>query len=124
MGKIIKRKFYRPGTLEVPGTKIVLKTQPYTNGVIFNTSDPISSFREYIALIKLIVENYEIIALIPGMEESLNNMVPYFIKGNDPVIGKAKLLLDYLSESPTELILKDQMVDENILHALEARDGQ
>ena len=58
------------------------------------------------------------------MEESLNNMVPYFIKGNDPVIGKAKLLLDYLSESPTELILKDQVVDENILHALEARDGQ
>ena len=124
MGKITKRKFYRPGTLEVPGIKIVLKTQPYTNGVIFNTSDPISSFREYIALIKLMVENYEIIALIPGMEESLNNMVPSFIKGNDPVIGKAKLLLDYLSESPTELILKDQVVDENILHALEAHDGQ
>ena len=28
MGKITKRKFYRPGTLEVPGTKIVLKPNP------------------------------------------------------------------------------------------------
>ena len=108
MGKITKRKFYRPGTLEVPGTKIVLKTQPYTNGVIFNTSDHIYSFSEYIALIKLMVENYEIISSYPWHGRSLNNMILLLLKGNDPVIGKAKLLLDYLSESPTELIFKDQ----------------
>ena len=38
------KKFYRPGTLEEKGTKLSLKTQPYTNGVVFSTTDPITSF--------------------------------------------------------------------------------
>lgn len=124
MAKINKRKFYRPGSLEVPGTKIVLKTQPYTNGIIFDLDDPISSFRKYIALIKLLVENYEAVALIPGMTESLQHVLPDVVEGTDPLIGKAKLLLNYLAESPIEVILKEQPVTQAILNDLEVTNGQ
>ena len=119
MGKVNKTKFYRPGSLEVPGTKITLKTQPYTNGVIFNTQDPISSFRRYIALINLMAKSYETLLAIPGLKETIGS--------NDLVgpedIGKIKLLLNYLAESPIEVILKEQQIDNEILAQLEVQQN-
>lgn len=121
MAKVNKKKFYLPGTLGVPGTKITLKTQPYTNGVIFNVSDPISSFRQYIALTNRLIKDYEKIMDIPGMKESLTNFIPDPLSAE--VIGRIKLLMNYLVESPTELILKEQKVDNTILTDLEANNG-
>ena len=119
MGKVNKTKFYRPGSLEVPGTKITLKTQPYTNGVIFNTQDPISSFRRYIALISLMTQSYETLLAIPGLKETIGS--------NDLVasedIGKIKLLLNYLAESPIEVILKEQQINNDILAQLEVQQN-
>ena len=43
--KVNKIKFFRPGSLEVPGTKISIKTMPYLIGVIFDTQYPITSFQ-------------------------------------------------------------------------------
>lgn len=119
MGKVNKTKFYRPGTLEVTGTKITLKTQPYTNGVIFDTQDPISSFRRYIALMSLMTKSYETLLAIPGLKETIGS--------NDLVapedIGKIKLLLNYLAESPTEVILKEQQINNDILAQLEVQQN-
>lgn len=119
MGKVNKTKFYRPGTLEVPGTKITLKTQPYTNGVIFNIEDPISSFRRYIALTNLLVRSYENILAIPGLKETLD---PKTIIASED-IGAIKLLLNYLGESPTEILLKEQHIDNDLLAELEVSRG-
>lgn len=119
MGKVNKTKFYRPGTLEVSGTKITLKTQPYTNGVIFNTEDPISSFRRYVALIHLMATSYESIMAIPGLKESLS---PETVIASED-IGKIKLLLNYLAESPIEVILKEQQIDNDILADLEVQQN-
>lgn len=119
MGKVTKKKFYRPGSLEVPGTKITLKTQPYTNGVIFNTEDPISSFRAYVALLKTVIDNYEYFMSIPGFD-NLEMQTP--IRGED--LGKLKLLLNFLVESPTEIILKDQTVNNEILQEIEVLYGR
>lgn len=115
MGKVNKTKFYRPGTLEVPGTKITLKTQPYTNGVIFDTVDPISSFRKYIALLNLLVNSYDSIMTIPGLKESIG---PESIISQEN-LGKMKLLLNYLAESPIEIILKEQTISRDLIAELE-----
>lgn len=117
MSKTVKSKFYMPGTLEVPGTKITLKTQPYMNGVIFNMNDPISSFRSYIALMNMVINNYEYIMNIPGLANSLPECV---IREED--LGKLKLLLNYLAESPTEIILKQQNITQEILNDMEIRN--
>ena len=117
MSKTVKNKFYMPGTLEVPGTKITLKTQPYMNGVIFNMNDPISSFRSYIALMNMVVNNYEYIMNIPGLAGSLPDCVI-----REEELGKLKLLLNYLAESPTEIILKQQNITQEILNDMEIRN--
>lgn len=109
-------KFYKPGTLMEKGTKISLKTQPYINGIIFNTQDPISSFHSQLAIIKLIINEYEYIKNIPGMQAILQDAL-----GDIPSveIGKSKLLIDYLIGSPIEITLKDQVVTQNILNDLQ-----
>jgi len=114
------KKFYRPGTLAEKGTKISLKTQPYINGVIFDTQDPISSFHSYLAALKIIVDEYEMLRSIPGM----NNAVPSSLDLQNGITGKTKLLLDYLAQSPIEVVLKTQVVDNDILVALEVENGR
>lgn len=114
------KKFYRPGTLVEKGTKVSLKTQPYINGVIFDTQDPISSFHSYLIALKAIVEEYEMLRAIPGINES----VPSCLDLTTGVTGKTKLLLDYLTQSPIEIVLKDQVIDNDVLAALEVQDGE
>jgi hypothetical protein len=118
MGKVNKKKFYRPGTLEVKGTKITLKTLPYTNGVVFDMEDPISSFRAHVALIQTVIDNYEYIMNIPGFEV-LGKDFP--IRPED--LGKLKLFLNYLVESPIEITLKEQELTNDILRDLEVANG-
>lgn len=113
MSKKIKRKFFMPGTLEVPGTKISLKTQPYTNGVLFDTKDPISSFRSKIIQLKGILDSYEKIKEIPGIKDCLEPLNINFISEKE--IASSKLLLNYLIESPIEMIIKEQTIDQNII---------
>lgn len=115
MSKTTRKDFYKPGTLAEKGTKITLKTQPYINGVIFNPEDPITSFHTYLCVIKNIVENYEMLRTIGGVETAL----PEFTNIGNVEIGYAKLLLDYLSQSPIEITLKEQIVDNDILAQLE-----
>lgn len=108
------KKFYRPGTLEEKGTKVSLKTQPYINGVVFNTEDPISSLHSQLGIVKEIINQYEFMINIPGMVGVLQgNEIP------SVEIGKSKLLIDYLTMSPTEITLKEQQVDTAILNELE-----
>ena len=115
MSKNKTRKFYRPGTLKEKGTKISLKTQPYINGVIFDIDDPITSFQTYISTIKLIIEEYEIIKEIPGINDVIGNNITL----ESGITGKIKLLLDYLSMSPIEMTIKTQEVDKDVIVALE-----
>lgn len=119
MAKVNKRKYFRPGTLEVPGTKITLKTQPYTNGVVFDPEDPISSFRSHMASLALVLDGYSKILNIQGLDQVLNT--------NDIVsseqIARLKLLVDYLVESPIEIIIKDQIITRNILADLEVNNN-
>ena len=105
------KKFYRPGTLPEKGTKISLKTQPYTNGVVFDINDPISSFHRLIMSMKVILDEYEILRSIPGLKDA----VPTALDLNSGITGQVKLLLDYLSQSPIEVILKEQKIDEDVL---------
>lgn len=112
------KKFYQPGTLEQKGTKISLKTQPYINGVVFDVNDPIVAFRTQIAMIHHLVHQYEYIANIPGMTSVFNECVDSPIPMEE--VGKAKLLLEYLAQSPIEIILKEQPVDTTILNDLVA----
>lgn len=117
------KKFYRPGTLPEKGTKISLKTQPYINGVIFDPEDPITSFHKTLMTLKVIVEEYEMLRSIPG----INQAVPTVLDLQSGITGQVKLLLDYLSQSPTEVILKEQSVDRDILAdviALNARNNR
>lgn len=109
-------KFYKPGTLMEKGTKVSLKTQPYINGIIFNTQDPIASFHSQLAIIKLIINEYEYIKNIPGMKTVLHDALGD-VSSID--IGKSKLLIDYLIESPIEITLKDQVVTQEILNDLQ-----
>ena len=105
------KKFYRPGTLPEKGTKISLKTQPYTNGVVFDINDPISSFHRLLMSMKVIVDEYEMLRSIPGLKDA----VPTALDLNSGITGQVKLLLDYLSQSPIEVILKEQKIDKDVL---------
>ena len=115
MSKNKTRKFYRPGTLKEKGTKISLKTQPYINGVIFDMDDPISSFHYYLIQMKTIVNEYERLRSIPGMNEA----VPSSLELNSGITGKVKLLLDYLIQSPIEINIRDQKITRDLLAELE-----
>ena len=105
------KKFYRPGTLPEKGTKISLKTQPYINGVVFDINDPISSFHKLLMSMKVIVDEYEMLRNVPGINEA----VPSALNLQSGITGQVKLLLDYLSQSPIEVILKEQKVDKDVL---------
>lgn len=105
------RKFYQPGTLPEKGTKISLKTQPYINGVVFDINDPITSFHKLLMSMKVIVDEYEMLRNIPGLKEA----VPTALDLSSGITGQVKLLLDYLTQSPIEVILKEQKIDENVL---------
>ena len=105
------KKFYRPGTLPEKGTKISLKTQPYTNGVVFDINDPISSFHRLLMSMKVIVDEYEMLRSIPGLKDA----VPTALDLNSGITGQVKLLLDYLSQRPIEVILKEQKIDKDVL---------
>ena len=118
MGKVNKKKFYRPGTLEIPGTMITLKTQPYTNGVVFDIADPISSFRAYVAELKELIHQYEYITQIEGINEVLANINTKAFKPEE--LGRLKLLLNFLVESPIEILLKEQTLTQDILTDLSA----
>lgn len=113
------KKFYRPGTLAEKGTKLSLKTQPYINGIIFNTNDPITSLHTQLAVIKEIINQYEYMTNIPGMSATLGGQGISSIE-----IGKSKLLLDFLTMSPVEIVLKEQLVDRAILNELELTHGE
>lgn len=123
MKKKEKRKFFRPGTLEVPGTKITLKTQPYTNGVLFDTADPISSFRMELITLKNILNAYEEMLNIPGIFSCLkqSGKIPAdqteeeYLRSRKASIGSLKLLLDFLIESPTEILIKEQVLTETLV---------
>lgn len=108
------KKYYRPGTLEEKGTKVSLKTQPYINGVVFDTTDPISSFHYYLIAMKSIVEEYEMLRSIPGMDTA----VPTELDLNSGITGKVKLLLEYLIQSPIEIVLKEQKITQDVLNEL------
>lgn len=105
------KKFYRPGTLPEKGTKISLKTQPYTNGVVFDINDPITSFHSLLAIMKIIVDEYETLCFVPGIRDALNTSIDI----NSGVTGEVKLLLNYLAQSPIEIVLKEQVVNQEIL---------
>lgn len=111
----INKKYYRPGVLKEKGTKISLKTQPYINGVIFDMDDPISSFHYYLIQMKTIVNEYERLRSIPGMNEA----VPSSLELNSGITGKVKLLLDYLIQSPIEINIRDQKITRDLLAELE-----
>lgn len=114
------KKFYKPGTLAEKGTKISLKTQPYINGVVFDTEDPITSFHYLLIAMKGIIEEYEMLRNIPGIGEA----VPSPLELKTGLTGQIKLLLDFLTQSPIEIVLKEQAVDKEILSeiALAARE--
>ena len=112
----INKKYYKPGVLKEKGTKISLKTQPYINGVIFDIDDPISSFHYYLIQMKTIVNEYESLRNIPGMNEA----VPSSLELNSGITGKVKLLLDYLIQSPIEINIRDQEVTRDLLAELES----
>lgn len=108
------KKYYKPGTLEEKGTKVSLKTQPYINGVVFDTTDPITSFHFYLIAMKAMIEEYEMLRNIPGMDAA----VPTTLDLKNGLTGKTKLLLDFLIQSPIEIILKDQKISQEILNDL------
>lgn len=118
--KMNKRKYYRPGTLQVPGTKISIKTVPYLNGVIFNVNDPITSFRTYMSIVNTLIRNYQFMVNIPGLED----MLPPEDKLNPTDVNKVKMLIDLLVESPTEILIREQVVSEEILADLEVANGR
>lgn len=118
--KTNKRKYFRPGTLEVPGTKVSIKTVPYLNGFVFDVNDPITSFRTYMSIVNTLIRNYQYMANIPGMSDMLDPMDRL-----DPTdVAKVKMLIDLLVESPTEILIKEQVVTEEILADLEVANGR
>jgi hypothetical protein len=108
------KKFYKPGTLAEKGTKISLKTQPYINGVVFDTKDPITSFHYLLIAMKGIVEEYEMLRSVPG----INDAVPSALELKNGLTGRVKLLLDFLTQSPIEVVLKEQVVTQDIINEL------
>lgn len=111
-----QKKFYRPGTYSTKGTKLALKTRPIVNDIIFNTQDPISSFQAYLSTIKCIINDYERLVNIPGIRDA----VPGLAQVSEDKIARCGLLLDFLVQSPTEITLKSQMVDDELLATVEA----
>lgn len=111
-----QKKFYRPGTYSTKGTKLALKTRPIVNDIIFNTQDPISSFQAYLSTIKCIINDYERLVNIPGIRDA----VPGLALVSEDRIARCGLLLDFLVQSPTEITLKSQMVDDELLATVEA----
>lgn len=109
-----QQKFYRPGKLEHKGTKISIKTQPYINGVVFDLKDPITHFHSYLSTLALLVNQYELLINIPNVATLTNIEVI-----DSEVCTKLKTLLQFLSLSPTEITLKDQFIDKEILDMLE-----
>lgn len=107
------KKFYKPGTLAEKGTKISLKTQPYINGIVFDVKDPITSFHAYMAKMNNIIHQYEYLVQIPGMKEIVSNHYGDGLTMED--IAKVKLLISYLAQSPIEMTLKEQVVDNDVL---------
>lgn len=118
--KVNKRKFFRPGNLEVPGTKVSIKTVPYLNGVVFNTEDPVTSFRTYMAIINTLIRNYQMMVQIPGME----NFIEPGDRLNPTDVNKAKMLIDLLALSPIEILIREQVVTPEILADLEVNNGR
>ena len=118
--KVNKRKFFRPGNLEVPGTKVSIKTVPYLNGVVFNTEDPVTSFRTYMAIINTLIRNYQMMVQIPGME----NFIEPGDRLNPTDVNKAKMLIDLLALSPIEILIREQVVTPEILADLEVANGR
>lgn len=107
------KKFYKPGTLEEKGTKISLKTQPYINGIVFDVNDPITSFHGYMATMNNIIHRYEYLIQIPGMKEIVSDHYGDGLTMED--IAKIKLLINFLAQSPIEMTIKEQVVDNSIL---------
>jgi hypothetical protein len=116
MSKITNRRFYKPGTNGAKGSKLSLKTHPFVNGVIFDTEDPITSFHTYLSMIHLMVRNYESLINIPG----INTIIPQEGQIGPEDIGKIKLFLSYLTESPVEITVKQMLVDNDLLRTVEA----
>ena len=83
--------------------------------MVFSTEDPISSFHKLLTGMKIIVEEYEMLRDIPG----INSTVPTVLDLKSGITGQIKLLLDYLAQSPIEVVLKDQKVDQTILTDLQ-----
>ncbi len=110
-----QKKFYRPGTFAEKGTKISLKTRPVVNNVIFDMNDPISSFHGYLATIKCVINDYERMRQVPGLVNSL----PGLSNISPTQIGYAKLLIDYLTQSPIEILLKPQEINQDIIATME-----
>ena len=77
--------------------------------------DPISSFHYYLIQMKTIVNEYERLRSIPGMNEA----VPSSLELNSGITGKVKLLLDYLIQSPIEINIRDQKITRDLLAELE-----
>ena len=78
-------------------------------------NDPISSFHRYLATIKCVINDYERMKQIPGLVESL----PGLTNISSTQIGYAKLLIDYLAQSPIEILLKPQEINQEILATME-----
>jgi hypothetical protein len=105
-----QKKFYRPGKLEHKGTKISIKTQPYINGVIFDLNDPITHFHSYLSTLALLINQYEILSAIPNVQ-AFTHVEPIDLE----TCTRLKTLLQFLTLSPTEIVLKDQFVDKEVL---------
>jgi len=110
--KNTQTKFYKAGLLEEKGTKISLKVRPYIQGMIFNPEDPITSFHNYLIILRTIVDNYEIIKDIPGLRSAM----PFLDKIKPEDIAYSKQLIDFLSLSPIEITLKSQPITQNIIN--------
>ena len=64
---------------------------------------------------KTIVNEYERLRSIPGMDEA----VPSSLELNNGITGKVKLLLDYLIQSPIEINIRDQEITRDLLAEIE-----
>jgi len=122
MGNIKKKKFYMPGTLGVKGTLLSLRTQPYYNGVVFNPGDPITSFRYLLGKLNYIIQFYEYMKEVPGLLDAYKEC---YSQQNitQEELTSLKLLVDFLVESPTEINLREQLVDEDIIVELGVHNG-
>ena len=116
MSKIKKTKFYCPGVNKISGTKVPIKTVPYTNGLLFDTKDPITSFHLWMGLLNKITDEYEKLINIPGMDATLPALGIDIIDGVS--LGTIKLLVDLLATSPIEILIKEQTVSEDMLRDL------